>query len=542
MAERWRGRAVEWLADAGRAVLVAGVCWMGIDMAGAQAPVASSAAAAVSATALCTQRCADCDCDCAQRIGGPDPALLPESLSRPCPDDVLQAICQGRVSMQTPGHAEALAKRDAAALAASLHTPVWSEASILASHHASPTPVSQRAQPLWSADPMKLFLVVEGGDHHVSLLDGDTFEVVNRFPSRCALQGEPQFTPDGRHVFLGSRDGWITKYDLWRLRVVAEVRAGLNLRKVALSGDGRWVMAANDLPRSLVLFDADLNLKKSYAAATLDGRQTSRIAAVQDAAPRQSFVVALMDIPELWEIAYDPRASPIYDGLVHDYRMGEAIAKPGFLGVRRTPLDEPLSDFFLDQSGRNVLGTIGHKSDAGAATGEVINLDVRRKIADVPMIGMPRVGSAITFVRNGTTVLVSPNLKDSVVDVIDMKTWKPVATIPTPGPGCHVRSHEKTPYAWVDSMVSPSGKDSLTIIHKATLEAVASVRKPGRALAHIGFTNDGRYALVGVREMDGALIVLDAATFEEVRRLPMSKPTGQYNAWNKITRSERTSH
>jgi hypothetical protein len=40
----------------------------------------------------------------------------------------------------------------------------------------------------------------------------------------------------------------------------------------------------------------------------------------------------------------------------------------------------------------------------------------------------------------------------------------------------------------------------------------------------------------------GALIVYDAATLKEVKRLPMSKPVGQYNVWNKINRSEGTSH
>ena len=86
-----------------------------------------------------------------------------------------------------------------------------------------------------------------------------------------------------------------------------------------------------------------------------------------DATPRNSFVVALKDIPELWEISYDPQAAPLYDGLVHDYKMGEAIAKPGFLGVRRTPLDEPLDDFFFDQSYRNVLGATRPKTADGAA-------------------------------------------------------------------------------------------------------------------------------------------------------------------------------
>ena len=64
----------------------------------------------------------------------------------------------------------------------------------------------------------------------------------------------------------------------------------------------------------------------------------------------------------------------------------------------------------------------------------------------------------------------------------------------------------------------------------------------GRTLAHVEFTKDGRYALASVWEDDGALVVYDAATLKEVKRLPMRKPVGKYNVWNKITRSEGTSH
>jgi len=50
-----------------------------------------------------------------------------------------------------------------------------------------------------------------------------------RFASRFALHGGPKFSPDGRYVYFASRDGWISKYDLWNLRLVAEVRAGATL-------------------------------------------------------------------------------------------------------------------------------------------------------------------------------------------------------------------------------------------------------------------------------------------------------------------------
>ena len=183
----------------------------------------------------------------------------------------------------------------------------------------------------------------------------------------------------------------------------------------------------------LALFDADLNLVKTYAAASLDGKTSSRVSAVYDAAPRSSFVVALKDLPELWEISYDPKAEPIFDGLVHDYKLGEGVAKPGYLGIRRTPLDQPLDDFFFDQRYRHVLGATRPKgAGAGAPTAQVVNLDVRRKIAELPIAGMPHLGSGITFAWHGTTVLMSPNLKGSALDVIDMKTWKPVKTVATP--------------------------------------------------------------------------------------------------------------
>jgi mono/diheme cytochrome c family protein/DNA-binding beta-propeller fold protein YncE len=512
--------------------------------AGCFAMAADMARADTAAPELYRQHCVACHGE--QRLGGMGPALLPESLERLRPAQALAVIKGGRVATQMQGFQDKLTPEQIAELAKWIYTPVtppprWSEAMIRASRTALAGAADLPARPSWRADPMNLFVVVEGGDHHVSLVDGDRFEVIHRFASRFALHGGPKFSPDGRFVYFGSRDGWITKYDLWNLAIVAEVRAGLNMRNVAVSGDGLWVMAANYLPHTLALFDADLNLQRSYEAATLDGKASSRVSAVYDAQPRRSFVVALKDIAELWEISYDPKAEPIHDGLVHDYKMGEAIAKPGYLGVRRTPLEEPLDDFFFDQSYRHVLGATRPKGD-GSPSAQVVNLDVRRRIASLPLAGMPHLGSGITFAWHGGTVLASPNLKDGVVQVIDMKTWQSVKSIATPGPGFFMRSHENSRYAWVDSMMSPTAKDTLTVIDKETLEPVAQVREPGRTLAHIEFTRDGRYALASLWEDDGALIVYDARTFEEVKRLPMRRPVGKYNVWNKISRSEGTSH
>ena len=511
----------------------------------AAAHAAPAQQAAAGAPALYQQHCASCHGT--QRLGGMGPALLPESLVRLKKPEALKVISEGRAATQMAGFTAQLKPEEIAALADWIYTPVtpaptWTAGDITASRVETDGWRDWPAKPQWSADPMNVFVVVEGGDHHVSILDGDKFEVIHRFPSRFALHGGPKFTPDGRYVYFGSRDGWITKYDLWNLKTVAEVRAGINMRNIAVSGDGRYVMAANYLPHTLALFDADLKLVKTYDARSLDGKNTSRVSAVYDAEPRHSFVVALKDIPELWEISYDPKSPPIYDGFVHDYKMLEGMPKDGFLGVRRTVLDEPLDDFFFSQNYAYALGASRPHAD-GSPSGQVVNLDVRHKVADLPIQGMPHLGSGITFDWQGTRVLASPNLKDGVISVIDMKTWKLVKDIATPGPGFFMRSHEATPYAWTDSMMSPSAKNTLTIIDKRTLAPVASVKGPaGKTLAHIEFTKDGRYALASLWEDDGALIIYDAATLKEVKRLPMRKPVGKYNVYNKITRSEGTSH
>ncbi|MDO8291907.1 MAG: cytochrome D1 domain-containing protein [Gallionella sp.] len=64
----------------------------------------------------------------------------------------------------------------------------------------------------------------------------------------------------------------------------------------------------------------------------------------------------------------------------------------------------------------------------------------------------------------------------------------------------------------------------------------------GTTAAHIKLTRDGKYVLIRIWENDGAMLVYDAATLKEVKRLPMSKPSGKYNVYNKIMRSAGTSH
>jgi hypothetical protein len=489
--------------------------------------------ALASPSDLYRTHCASCHGE--GRLGGMGPALLPENLSRLKMPQAARMIRDSRPGVQMPPFKAQLKAEEIAALVEYIYKPVvpapaWGEADIHTSRIVHHAPGTLPAKPQFDADPMNLFVVVEAGDHHVTILDGDRLEPIHRFASRFALHGGPKFSPDGRYVFFASRDGWISKFDLWNLKTVAEVRAGINTRNAAVSADGKYVMIANTLPHSLVLLDADLALVKILPAP-------SRVSAVYDAAPRRSFVAAMKDAPELWEISYDPTAEPVATGLVHDYRMKEGAFVPGFLNPRRTPLEDVLDDFFFTPDFRQVIG-----ASRDGRRGQVVHLDVRRAIATVELPGLPHLGSGITWERRGRRVMATPNLREGVVSVIDVADWKPVAQVRTLGAGFFLRSHENVRTVWVDSMIGPQGRDTLQVIDKDTLEVVARLAPvPGKTLAHVEFDRYGRYALASLWEDDGALIVFDAQTLKEVKRIPMRKPVGKYNVHNKITRSDGTS-
>lgn len=505
--------------------------------------LALPAQAQPDAARIYTETCAACHGG--DRLGAIGPALLPQNLGRLKPAEAKEIILHGRPATQMPGFADQLSEEDAAALvdyifAAPESMPEWGMAEIAASHVLHADPATLPDAPTHDSDLMNLFAVVESADHHVTILDGDTFTPIDRFESRFALHGGIKYSPDGRFAYMASRDGWVQVYDMWTLQMLAEVRAGINTRNIAVSGDGRWVAVGNMVPASVVILNARDLTPHTVIPVVTDKGEESRVSAVYAAPPRDSFIVALKDTPEVWEIPYVKPKKPWYPGLVHNYEPGmvEAVGvRDQAFQARRIVLDDYLDDFFFDQGYDNLMGAARN-----GRNGQVVNLIVGRKIADIPLSGMPHLGSGITFDWQGRRVMASPNLKENKITVIDMATWETVKELETLGPGFFMRSHAAAPYAFADVFFGPN-KDVVHVIDKKTLEIVKTLRPaPGRTVAHAEFTQDGAYVLLSLMEDDGALIILDAHTLEEVKRLPMRRPVGKYNVANKIRYEEGTSH
>lgn len=72
-------------------------------------------------------------------------------------------------------------------------------------------------------------------------------------------------------------------------------------------------------------------------------------------------------------------APAVFEGLVHDYRLGEGIREPALLPVRRIRLDAPIIDFRSESDGPYLL--IRHGDESGRAIVSRFNLDVRRTVS-----------------------------------------------------------------------------------------------------------------------------------------------------------------
>jgi hypothetical protein len=105
------------------------------------------------------------------------------------------------------------------------------------------------------------------------------------------------------------------------------------------SADGRW--AAVSAGDSLHLLDRLGGDSLVLPGRDLAGRALGAVRALAALDARRSLLVDWTDGGQWWELSLDPQAAPVYDGLVHDWRLGEGLPRPGYRQPRRLPLAAP---------------------------------------------------------------------------------------------------------------------------------------------------------------------------------------------------------
>ena len=478
---RWESRAL-WLALVIGASIVA--C--------SRPPLASAGSSADDSRVLYERHCAECHGE--RRYGGYAPPLIPDTLGRKNDEALLSAVLEGLPNTQMPAFSDRLSTGQAQALITLLRSPlgeiVWAAADIRASRRELPP-----GKPTFPASLRRenLTLVVERGTGSVSVLDGDSLRELDRFEVG-RIHGGPKFDRDLRKVLATTRDGTLVEYDLSRGALRRTLKVAVNTRNLALSPGGDFVAVANQLPANLVVLDERLEPLRVFP---LEG-QPSAVYAVPG---ENRFLLALRDLPRLESFWYP--------------------------GLERTEvvLPEPFEDFTFVPGTRRLLA-----SSRGGRRLWLYDLDAERVRGVLETEGLPHLFSAAFFEREGVRYAALNHIGVPSLSLLNLETFRVEKTIRLRGSGYFVRTHPASPYLWVDT-----NTDEIQLVEKESLElgAVSLRPAPGKTAMHVEFTAEGDRALVSVWHPEGAVVVYDSRSLEEVARLPYATPVGKYNAYNK---------
>lgn len=450
----------------------------------------------MNAEAVFVGHCAGCHG--AERYGGYAPPLIPQALTRKSDEDLVQTILEGRPNTQMAPFKAVMQEQDAKDMVAYLRSEVgevfWSLDQIRESRRDFP-PEEKTEGPSQKKDFVRenVILVVERGKGSISVLDGDSLMEVDRFPVG-QIHGGPKFDREYKRVFALTRDGTVVSYDLENGALLSKAKAGVNTRNVAVSPDGSFVAVASQLPAQLVVFDGELN---PLVAIPLEGQPS----AVYHIPGENGFMLTLRDNPKLITV------------------------RTPDLKVEEQTLPENFEDFMFVPGRRELL--------ASSRKGSHImryDLEAKRVVGSVETEALPHLFSACFFEREGKLLAALNHIGAPKLTILDMDDFRVVKEIPLAGSGYFARTHEGSPFIWVDT-----NSEKIQLVDKATLSLLeeALIPAPGKKSMHVEFDKEGKRAFVSVWDPDGWVVVYDAVTLKEEIRLPYDMPIGKYNAYNK---------
>lgn len=165
---------------------------------------------------------------------------------------------------------------------------------------------------------------------------------------------------------------------------------------------GRWWAVATQQPPMLRILDASGNEVRRWPVASLERLEASHIQGVWALKERRSWLLVPGGLKEWWEISHDPEAEPLFDGWVHDYRMGEGLATAGFLGVRRIPLAQPMALVGVESPpGLRLWLVPQNPVRLGSVQVDVLHLSNRRVVASALLEEPVQQGAGRTVQEDG---------------------------------------------------------------------------------------------------------------------------------------------
>ena len=385
------------------------------------------------------------------------------------------------------------------------------------------------AKPVYAIEDIDDLMAVMGRGHYaagsdakVVFFDGRTHRKVGEVPTGFAPHLMDFHPRQARWAYVRDDMGYIHKIDLYSLKTVRKVRAGLNGTSLALSRDGRYLAAGSYVPNTAVIFDAaTLEPLKMIVLRGLDpdGKMVESDSGMITGTPLADyFVIALEQAGQVWIVDLDQPDMPV-----------TAIS-----GVGRH-----LHDAFLSPDGRHLV-----VSSYDDNVNTVIDLAGKRIVRKIPAGCQPHLGSGAVVRAHGRLLGIGTNIgtrpcAPHEVTVFDMNSFEVVKRIPVAGPTESPAAHPGAPYIVVDIVGTGPNANQIQFIDKERLEVVKTLTVAG-TLGHSHFpeyTARGDYLYVSARAggdrtagfESGKLVIIDARTLDIVKTEPMEVPAGVFS-------------
>ena len=296
----------------------------------------------------------------------------------------------------------------------------------------------------------------------VDFIDSTNGKVLSRHKAGFAVHVTVTNKANPRYAYSISRSGRLTMFDIAApgQPAIASVQVGYESRGLAVSPDGKYVIAGNYTPGGAVLCDAmTLEPLKTYDTSAVinpDGQiESSRVASLADTPYGPYFAMALKDGGRVYIIDYSKPNFPIVGDvpnigkILHDAFLNEDEGKD--FGRY----------FMIASQGSDVMGIVDFKEKNLAAkvyTGE----------KSKPHPGQ---GSSWYNKTMGKQLHATVSMNIGSVVIWD-SNWEIVKKVETSGGGLFVGTAHDTPYIWADTVLgSPETYNEVYLINKETLEA-----------------------------------------------------------------------
>jgi len=399
-------------------------------------------------------------------------------------------------------------------------------------------------KPMHGRNWENFFVVIERDVGKVAIIDGDKKEIVAHLNAGYAVhvikatehhEKDHAKTP-GRFWYSIGRDGKLNKYDLWQTpdkMLVAETQIAYDARDVAVSGDGKIVIAGGYWPGHFVLVDAD-TMKPIKVVSTrginVDGEfvNESRVAAIYTTPNESAFLVAAKELGQMWQVDYTDLEN---------------------LKISMINSAKYLHDGFFDTTGR-------YFQIAANASNKMVIVDTKDGGTLEAMIDVdkkPHPGPGANWIDpkcgpvGGTTHLGVGKVTAWGNDPKGHpdQAWKICYEVETDGAGAFIRTHPNSDYYWADQLKNPEVEiqQSVQVISKKTRKIVKTIRvteEEKMLVLHMEFNKAGTEVWVSVwnrkdnMKPKGEIVIYDAKTLKEIKRIKgLSTPTGKFNVYNR---------